>query len=277
MRSFAKRSRLLPPYSTYKVGSGVLAAVLTVLATALAAGAAQAELAQQGVLRLAFDAKVSPKALPRKGVAPVAIKVAGTVSTTDGSTPPQLQQVQIAINSAGRLDTKGLPVCRLEDIQPSTTANALAACGPAKVGEGKFSANVVIPEQSPFPSDGKLIAFNGVQGGRPVIFAHVYGTEPIPTSFTLPLKISHAKGRFGTVLTAKLPQVTSSVAFVTGISLSLHRGFAYRGRHRSYLSAGCPAPAGFSGALYPLARATFSFLGTAPLSSTVTQNCIAKG
>jgi hypothetical protein len=235
--------------------------------------ARSSELAQQGNLRLDFNARVRPKALPREGTAPISIDVGGKIATTDGSTPPQLRAMEIAINRAGRLDTKGLSICHLADIQPATTANALAACGDAKVGEGDFSANVVIPEQSPFPSDGKLIAFNGEQGGRRVIFAHVYGTEPIPTSFTLPLRISRAKGRFGTVLSAKLPQVTSSVAFVTGISLRLHRTFYYRGERHSYLAAGCPAPQGFPGAVYPLARATFSFAGAVALSTTATRDC----
>ena len=255
----------------------VLCGALVLVYVASTALSAQAELAQRDNLRVKFDAQVTPQALPRHGAAPIAVGVGGTVSTTDGSTPPQLRQVKIAINSAGRLDAKGLPTCRLDEIQPATTANALAACGPAKVGEGSFSANVVIPEQSPFPSDGVLVAFNGVQGGKPVIYAHVYGTEPIPTSFTLPLKISRAKGKFGTVLTATLPNVTSSAAYVTGLTLRLHRTFAYRGARHSYLSAGCPAPDGFPGTVYPLARATFSFAGAAPLSATATRSCTARG
>jgi hypothetical protein len=235
--------------------------------------ATSSEAVQRGDLRLSFDAEVRPKALPRRGVAPIAIDVGGRVATTDGSQPPQLRRVQIAINRNGRLDSKGLPTCRLEEIQPATTENALAACGDAKVGAGSFSANVDIPEQSPFPSKGKVIAFNGREGGRPVIFAHVYGTDPIPTSFTLPLRISHAAGKFGTRLSASLPAVTSKVAFVTGISLHLHRTFRYRGRLHSYLSAGCPAPAGFSGVLYPLARASYDFAGGERLSASVVRSC----
>jgi hypothetical protein len=253
------------------VTSRALTAAIALLL--LAAGAAHGELAQQGNLRVRFDAEVKPKALPRDGMAPISVGVGGTVSTIDGSSPPQLSQVQIAINRTGRLDSAGLPTCRLQEIQPATTQDALAACGDARVGEGSFSAQVLIPEQSPFPSDGEVIAFNGLQGGKPVIFAHVYGTEPIPTSFTLPLKISRAKGRFGTVLTADLPKVTSKVAVVTGISLDLHRTYHHRGISHSYLSAGCPAPKGFPGALYPLAKASFVFAGGPTLTQTVTRNC----
>jgi hypothetical protein len=235
--------------------------------------ATSSEIAQRGDLRVKFDARIAPRALPRTDSAPIAVSVAGAIATSDGSHPPQLRRVQIALNRAGRLDRRGLPLCRLEDIQPSTTQNALRACGQARVGEGTFSADVVIPEQSPFPSDGEVVAFNGEQDGRPVIFAHVYGTEPIPTSFTLPLRISHAKGRFGTVLSAALPHVTSEAAVVTGITLSLHRTFRYRGEPHSYLSAGCPAPKGFPGALFPLARASFAFAGGESLSSTVVRSC----
>lgn len=248
-------------------------AVATALLLVVLAAPARADLAQDGNLRVDFDAQVAPKALPRTGVAPISVSLGGTVSTTDGSRPPALKSFAIAINRSGRLDAKGLAVCRLEDIQPATTANAMAACGAAKVGEGRFDANVVIPEQSPFPSEGKLVAFNGIQNGRPVIFAHVYGTDPIPTSFTLALQISHEKGRFGTVLAATLPRVASDVAFVTGISLRLGRSFVWRGERRGYLSAGCPAPKGFPGALYPLAHTSFAFADGRVLGARLVRDC----
>ncbi len=241
------------------------------------AKAKSSEALQQGNLRVSFGAKLSPQALPRRGVAPVAIGLAGEIGTADGSEPPALQRLQIAVNRHGHLDTKGLPVCRLDQIQPATNENALAACGGAKVGEGSFSAAVLIPEQSPFPSRGKIIAFNGIQDGHPVIFAHVYGTEPIPTSFTLALRISRAKGLYGTLLAASLPGVASDAAVVTGLTLNLHRRFFYRGQSRSYLSAGCPAPQGFPGALFPLARARFTFEGGKTLSKTLTRSCRVRG
>jgi len=246
------------------------------LALAALAPTAGADLFRKGNVQVSFDARVAPKALPRHGVAPIAVSLSGDVGTADGTSPPQLRKVTIAINRHGRLDTEGLPTCRLREIQPATTANALRACGAAKVGTGSFSADVVIPEQSPFPSNGEVVAFNGRRGGRPVIYAHVYGTEPIPTSFTLPLVVSRAKGRFGTVLTATLPNVTSSVAVVTGLTLKLHRAYRWRGQRHSYLSAGCPALKGFPGALYPLARATFDFVGAPSIVSTLTRSCRAR-
>jgi hypothetical protein len=255
------------------VRAAVLAAALALFALA---GLSRAEIAQKGPLRVTFAGEIRPKRLPRKGVAPIAVSVGGQVSTIDHSEPPQLRRIEIAINKAGRLDFRGLPLCHLEEIQPSTTQNALAACGASKVGEGAFSANVSIPGQAPFPSRGKMFAFIGTDEGHPMIFAHVYGTDPVPTSFTLPLRIGHAKGAFSTTLIASLPNVTGKAGFITGIELKLYRTFSYRGRTHSFLSAGCPAPKGFKGAVFPLARASFVFAGGRTLGSVLTRNCWAR-
>ena len=239
---------------------------------------AGAEVAQKGNLRVSFQGQISPHALPRHGAAPISVTLGGEVtSTAKGKKPAQLKTIRVAINRNGQMDRTGLPTCRYEDVQPSTTQNAMAACGDAKVGEGTFSADVLIPEQSPFPSKGEVTVFNGTEDGKPVLFAHVYGTAPIPISYTLPLRITEAKGTFGTVLSASLPEVTSEVAFVTGLSLTLERRFTYRGKSRSFLSAGCPAPKGFGGASFPLAKASFGFVGGKVLSSTLTRSCSAVG
>ena len=155
---------------------------------------AQAEVSQRGDLRVSVDGELSPRVLPRQGAAPVAVTVGGHITTTDKSTPPQLRRLTIAINRFGRLDSRGLPICHLADIQPASTVEALRACRGSRVGEGSFSADVAIPTQSPFPSRGKVIAFNGREHGRPVILAHVYGIKPIPTSFTLPFLDQAVKG-----------------------------------------------------------------------------------
>ena len=248
---------------------GALVAALAVLALA---GLTEAEVVQRGALRVSFDGRLTPRALPRLEAAPVRVAMDARIASTDGRTPPQLRQIAIAINRYGRFAPQGLPICRLREIQPSTTANALAACRPSLVGEGRFSAKVLLGQQAPFPADGKVLAFNGVLHGRPAIFAHVYGTQPVPTSFTLPFALEPGKGTYGTVLRASLPEVTGDSGYVTGLSLNLGRSFSYRGRGRSYLSASCPAPSGFPGAVFPFARASFGFAGKT-VTSTLTRSC----
>lgn len=247
------------------------------LATALLATPTVAETVQKGSLRVAFSGAFAPTSLPRQGTAPISVAIGGRIATSNGKAPPQLRRIELEINRRGRLSTAGLPICRLGEIQPSTSDGALEVCRRSLVGEGVFTANVELPEQAPFPSRGKVLAFAGREGGRPVILAHVYGTDPVPTSYTLPFRIGSGHGQFGTVLTASLPQVTSDWGFVTGIQLRLNRQFSYRGQRRSFLAAGCPAPAGFGGAAFPLVRASFAFTGGPTLSSVLERSCSVRG
>lgn len=252
-----------------------LLVALVIAALGLAtASYALAEVAQKGTLRVSFSGSFSPKKLPRDGAAPIAVSLGGDIVTTDGSDPPGLRRIEIAINRQGRLDPTALPTCSLDQIQPASTAYARRVCARARVGQGQFNAAVSIPEESPYPSTGAVTAFNGVKGGKPVIYLHIYGTEPLPTSFTLPLSISRGHGSFGTILKGDLPSVDAHVGFVTGITLTLNSV----SRHgKSYLSAGCPAPKGFSAAPFPLAKASFYFNEAPTLSKTLVRNCRARG
>jgi hypothetical protein len=234
---------------------------------------ASAETIQKGNVRVAFSGEITPQKLPRAGSAPVKVAVGTAISAANGKTPPQLTKITIAINRHGHLDPTGLPVCAVEDIQPATTQKALEACRGSLVGEGHFSASVALSRQASFPSDGKMFAFNGTYNGRPAILAHVYGTEPVPTSFTLPFVIGRSKGTFATTLTSTLPADDNN--FVTGIDLTLHRTFTYRGKQRSFAVAGCPAPKGFPGATFPFAKASYEFAGGKRLTSTLTRSCRA--
>jgi hypothetical protein len=241
------------------------AAALTVALSSICS----AEISQKSGVRVAVNGALSPKRLPRKGSAPVAVSVNGEISAKSADALPQLQHLTIAINSAGHLDVAGIPHCRINHINPSTNQEALAACKSSLVGEGSFSANVVLPEQSPFPSKGKLLAFNGQIGRKPAIFAHIYGTKPIPTSYVFAFKVKQTKGTYGTILETDFPKATGEWGYVTGIELNLNK--------KSFLTAGCPALPGFSKASFPLMRTDFSFAGGLSLTNTLNRSCEAKG
>jgi hypothetical protein len=246
------------------------AAVLSLLSSVSLAGA---EVTQEGNLRVSFTGGIAPHSLPRQGLAPVEATLGGEIKTTDGLAPPQLRTISLAINKNGKLDYKGLPACHYHQIQPASTNEAIETCPDSVIGKGKFRANVVLPEQSPFPSAGKVVAFNGVFHGDHVVFAHVYGTVPLPQSSVLIFKLARSSGPYGATLTAELPQVAAEWGYVSGVSLSLKRTFKYRGRTRSFLSAGCPAPSGFPGATFTFAKASFGFEDGRTLSGTLVRSC----
>jgi hypothetical protein len=247
----------------------VLIPLIAALALVSLAGA---EVVQQGNVRVKFEGELTPKSLPRTGRAPVHVAVGAKITALKQSSPPQLKKISIAINSAGHFSPGSFPACAVQDIQPSTTQNALEACGSSLVGTGSFAAKVLLPQQASFPAGGKLYAFNGEYKGHPAILAHVYGEEPVPTSFTLPFVLSERKGELGTVLTASLAGVIGKAGYITELSLNLG---ATKGS-KSYLTAGCPAPKGLGGATFTFAKATFDF-GKSKIVSALPRNCVVRG
>lgn len=246
------------------------------LAILCIAGQAGAEVVQRGHLRVGLEGELKPRTLPRHGSAPVRVSVAMKIDSTNDTDPPQLRTIAIAINSFGHFNPDVVPQCTVREIQPATTANALRACGDSLVGVGSFGATVQFTQQVPFPAAGKLYAFNGVYRGKPAILAHVYGTDPVPTSFTFPFIVEKGRGTFGTVLRTSFPKVSGNAGYITSLSLDIGRTLRAHGTTQSVLTASCPAPEGFPGATFPFVKASLGF-GSRTLTSTLTRNCKAAG
>jgi hypothetical protein len=228
--------------------AGVLLAALLLLGVV----GATAAVIQQGNLRVTVLAQVEPPRLPRSEAAPIAVFIAGHIGTANGAVPPQLQTMTVKVNRHGLLQSKGLPSCSLPQIQPGSTRRALDDCSDALVGSGRFWASVVFPDQRPYPTRGRLLVFNGRVGGKPVLFAHIFTTQPFATSFVVSFALKHIhNGPYGTELSASLPQALGSWGFVDRIKLTLRRKYAYRGKQLSYFNAACPAPRGTNTCLLP--------------------------
>lgn len=250
-------------------------ALLGILAIA---ALAQATITQKGNLRLTVQGHLAPKKLPREGVAPISVSVGGQITTTDETLPPTLKKLRVELNRNGRLDYKGLPTCNYARIQPGSSSHALAGCRSSLVGEGTFSADITLSGQEPYPTKGKLLVFNSVKGGKPVLYGHIYAPHPFATSFVIIFKVSQQKkGTYGVVLDAPLPKAMKSWGRLTGLEMTLNRRFNYKGQSHSYISSGCPAPKGFSAASFPIARTSFAFAGGPELSSVLLGDCRVRG
>ena len=248
---------------------------IAILITAsLGAGLANAELTQKGNLRLAFEGRMAPKKLPREKPAPVTMRVRGAIGTADGERPPQLRKITIAFNRYGRVSTRGLPVCDRGQLEQTTSKTAMELCGPALVGRGKFRAHVDFPNLSPVPVDGDALVFNSSSNGKPALVLHIYGSRPVQVTFVLEFKIIRLdEGTFGTLFVARLPRIAADIGYVTDIDLTFGRKYTYEGEPRSFLSAKCAAPAGFPGAVFTLARGSFSFANGQRISTALARNC----
>jgi hypothetical protein len=255
-----------------------LAAASVLCAVALAvAGGARGERVCQGNLCLSFDGRFRPHALPRDRSVPVNVSLDGSISTTDGSGPPRLRSISIAVNRHGRVSTRGLPVCLPARLEQTSSATALSRCRAALVGHGRFEAGIESAGRPPFPVEGQMLAFNSRVGGRTAILMHIYGSRPIRASVVLVFRISHPRrGEFGTVLSTTIPKIASDAGYVTGISLSFGRRYRYRGMARSFLSASCDAPDGFPGAIFNFARGSFGFENGQTVPITLTRDCLVR-
>jgi len=252
----------------------LLIPILAIALGLLGAGLARAELSQDGNLRISFSGGFTPHSLPRDRPAPITVHVAGAISTTDGSHPPAVRRIEIGINRNGRLTTEGLPTCTSARLQSTSSDEAIERCGPSLVGRGSFGADVQFPSSAPVPATGRMLAFYGSRKGQRALLLHLYGTTPVRTTFVLPLKISRQRqGQFGTLLSARIPTLAGGLGSVTAIDLTVGRTYGYRGQRRSFISASCAAPSGFTVGIFPLARGTFSFADGRTLETTLARAC----
>jgi hypothetical protein len=252
----------------------LIAASIAALCLPIAGAAAQRQIVQSGNVRVSFGGRLAPHALPRERPAPVTVHLDGSVATVDGTRPPQLREIAVAVNRAGRLSTVGLPSCSPSRLQQTSTEAALDLCRSALVGHGRFAAGVDFPGSPLIPAKGAVLVFNSSTRKDPGMVLHLYGSTPVKAAFVLPFEISRrSRGEFGTVFSAKIPTLASDLGYVTDIELTIGRRYRYAGESRSFLSASCAAPAGFPGAVYDLARATFTFPEGKRLTSKLPGDC----
>ncbi|HEX7278939.1 MAG TPA: hypothetical protein VF255_04860 [Solirubrobacterales bacterium] len=223
-------------------------------------------------LRVTFDANFTPNVLPRDRAAPVSINIHGGIATTDGSHPPPLRWLEVALNRNGRLFAKGLPVCSASLLQSTSTETALDRCRPALVGQGKFRAQVMLGRE--IPAAGKILAFNSRQGGRRLLQLHLFAAAPVRFTLVVPLRIGHRdEGEFSTVLRAKIPRLAGDLGSVTEIDLTIGRRYSFAGKRRSYISAACATPPGLGSAVFPFARGIFRFEDYPEIRETLLRSC----
>jgi hypothetical protein len=246
--------------------------VLVALLSLAGATASQAVRKIEDGLELTFNADFVPHRLPRLQAAPVKIHIQGKIATTDGSHPPPLHWIEIALNRNGRLDAEGLPTCTAPLLQSTSTSTALSRCRSSLVGQGRFRAVVSLGRE--IDTGGKILAFNSRRGGRQALVLHLFGGSPVRFTLVVPLTIEHLKqGGFGTLLRAKVPKLAGGLGSVTEIDLTIGRRYSFRGVRHSYVSAACSAPPEWTEVPFVFARGTFRFEGHKELRESLEQVC----
>ena len=253
-----------------------LVALVSILTLSLAA-VAVAEAAQSGNVVVHFHGSISPRKLPRQGLAPVGVQMGGKINTKDGTQPPRLTEIQLEINKHGVIDPAGLPTCALGKLHNASPARAKRVCGPAEVGHGNVTTRIHLREQGEFATPGSMLAFNGRYKGKPAIFAHVTSNGRLALTYVIVFQIEKAKGSYGTALVAKIPSIASGAGFISAFDLLLKRRFTAGGKQHSYISAACPLPSGIFIGPFKFARSTYIFEDGTEVSEDLEKTCKARG
>ena len=243
------------------------------LAAAGTASALKPTVVKAGNLVFTINGGVTPKALPRNEMAPIALNVEGKIATADGTHPPALQEVVVDTDKNGTIDARGVPTCKQGQLEAQTTEKAEAICEDAIVGTGTTDVEVEFAESKPIPIESKLLALNGgTKGGTTTIFIHAFLTDPVSAALVTTVKVSkHASGPYGTRSIASVPRIAGGSGSVTAFRLSFEkRLFAYKGKQHGYLLAKC-ANGQFK------AQAEASFISGEKLGGKIVRPCTPKG
>ena len=220
----------------------LVAAALALLFAAVAVGSPNRKIWCAGNICVADDGGISPTKLPRHGKAPVTARLNAEISTRDGSHPPAFESMDLKVEKNVSIDAVGLPTCKPQQLQATSSAAAKQACGAAIVGSGEAEVEVAFPEQAPFRSTGPLVLFNGgQQGPTTTLLLHAYVNVPAPTAIVTRATVTRIhEGRFGLRIQATVPKIAGGSGSVTQFELKVGRRFTYKGKRKSLLSASCP-------------------------------------
>ncbi len=216
-----------------------LSAVLALGGAAIASAASTT--VRVGNLILTFGSNVSPKKLPKKRLAPIALQISGKARTSDNTHPSALRKVIIDIDKNGALNARGLPTCRRGQLEARDTKGAKRVCGKAIVGNGRVNVQISFPEQRSITAHSPLILFNGgTKGRKTTLFIHSFITVPVPAAIVTVVTIKKIhKGRFGFHTVARIPVIAGGSGSLLNFKFKIKRIFSYKGRKQSYLKARC--------------------------------------
>lgn len=194
-----------------------------------------------GNLDMKIDGDFAPKALPKHRDVPISIEGWARLRTKDGSHPPVLKTLTILYDRHGHVETRGLPRCTVRQIRNTDVRTARRKCRKAIIGRGSGRALIQFPDSARIPAPTPLTIFNGPRfRGDPTVIAHAYLTVPVPTTFTVPIRIERIKrGRYGYRTVAKIPEIAGGYGSAVYGKLKINRRWKFKRRTMSFVNARC--------------------------------------
>lgn len=217
------------------------AAVAALVLLGLLAGGAEALRTQIQNTVVSVTADITPRELPARGGAPVAIESVTRIASRDGSAPPALSKIVFVLDKHGFLETEGLPVCPAAKIAHATPEQARKRCAGAIVGKGVGKADVRLPGQAPAQISSPLTLFNAPPvGGKPSLIAHAYETLPTPQAVVVPFSVERINhGRYGFRAEIELPPIAAGYGSATLAQATVGKTWKRGGKTVGYINGRC--------------------------------------
>jgi hypothetical protein len=214
-----------------------LAAALSVGVVAIA-NAVQITL-RAGNVVTTFGGSTSPKALSKTKFTPVTTNIFGKIGTANGGHPPALREVEFDIDKDVKINVKGYPSCKANELNARDTKAALKACGNSVIGSGVADAEIAFPEQNPIKVHSPLTVFNGGEsGGKVKLLIHIFLTVPVPAAVVTEVTITR-KGT-GIHSVAKIPVIAGGSGSTLDFNFKIGKTYSYKGKKVGYGEAKCP-------------------------------------
>jgi hypothetical protein len=184
-----------------------------------------------------FGIQVLPRKLPRREMAPVAVKLWGMISTSDGTHPSALRELTVGLDRNFAIEARGLPVCRAGGRE-----SIRGACGNAVIGGGRADFELAFPETQPVTVPSKLTIYNlGIEGSVTTLVVTAPIRIPVPRTIAIPVEIEKInEGRSGLRAVAAIPVIAGGSGSLLDFSLEIKRLFNDEGSQKSFATARCP-------------------------------------
>lgn len=217
-------------------------------------------------------AKVEPRTLPKRSLAPASFEVGVRSTAAAGARPPALGEFGIGLDKNLSIDPEGLPVCSLRKLETADDARARRSCREAIVGAGLAWGATGATEPAEL-LELPLTLFNGgVREGiaRILVRGSAAAVQPGPLLMVMRLEKARPAGRFGLAGTMKVPEIAQGRASLFALRLRMKRRFVDAGVERSFVSARC-----FDGQLQ--IAMTVRYVDGPSFKGGLLRTCLARG
>lgn len=218
-----------------------MSAVLGLLPALAFAGVATGTIGSPSKLELTPTVRVSPHALSRTELSPVALRVTAGIANTDGSHPPALEELTLKLDRDLAIRTTGIPKCSRPRFDIEDWPSTKARCRDAAVGRGRVEVAISFGDKGVVPAESEMLVINGgTEGGSTTLFLLSHITVPVPATIPITVKIQpSAGGRYGSTATATIPKIAGGSGSITSLAMTIYKSYLFRGERLSVVSARC--------------------------------------